>query len=59
MLGRYKMPKCSVCNGMGLIKKEENKPKTKKIPEDYYSTKTQYGLYKECEKCIGLGITYK
>ena len=53
------MPKCYVFNGMVLIKKEENKPKTKKIPEDYYSTKTQYGLYKECEKCIGLGITNK
>ena len=53
------MPKCSVCKGIGLVKKEENKPKTKKIPEDCYSAKNQYGLYKECENCIGLGITDK
>ena len=47
------MKKCPICKGTGLVKKKlALKSPSKK---DYYSRMNQYGLYKECENCIGSG----
>ena len=50
------MIRCQLCKGMGLVKKTNIEKSCKKVIKKYtYSSSSQYGLYKECDNCMGLG----
>ena len=57
---RYIVESCPVCKGIGLKKTKKRKiPKCIPITCFTCSRRRQYGFYKECSECCGVGVIFK